>query len=72
MTQKEIFDLGIDFTTFLDFTKNSENKDAAEVANLAVEMVKGILARTPKLRYEIWQWNKQELLDELGLDYGHP
>jgi len=70
MTGKERFNLGIDITTYLDIAKNS--KDAAEVANAATQMVKGILQRDPKLRYEIWQWNQEHLLDDLGLDYGNP
>lgn len=72
MTKKELFELGIDITTFLDEAYNSDNKDAPEIANIAIDMVKGILERSPKLRYEIWQWNKEEILDNLGLDYGNP
>ena len=70
MTAKERYELGIDITTFLDLAKNAD--DSADCANAAVEMVKGILEREPKLRYEIWQWNQEHLLDELGLDYGNP
>jgi hypothetical protein len=72
MTKKEIFNLGIDITTFLHEAHKADDKDAAEVANIAIEMVKGILQRSPKLRYEIWQWNQEHLLDQFGLDYGAP
>ncbi len=70
MTQKETFELGIDLITFLDISK--ESNDSADVANAAMAMVKGILERSPKLRYEIWEWNREEILNDLDLDYGAP
>ena len=68
MTKKEIYELGIDFTTFLLIAKESEYPE--ETANAAIDMVKGILERHPKIRYELWEWNNESLLDDLGLDHG--
>lgn len=68
MTAKENEDLAHYFMTFLHEAK--EQDDAAEVANLATDMVKQILSNNPKIRYIMWQYSKEDILDELGLDYG--
>jgi hypothetical protein len=73
MTQKEIDDLTIDILTFFDIHHNTtSDAEAPDVANAAIDCFKGILERYPKIRYCIWQFNQQHILDDLDLDYGHP
>lgn len=70
MNKKESEDIAIDIGTYLDIAEKSN--DAAEVANAATDMVKGILKRYPRLRNILWKWNQEHLLDKLGLDHGKP
>lgn len=68
MNKTEREDLAIDIGTYLHIAETSN--DAAEVANAATDMVKGILKRHPELRSILWAWDQQHHLDKLGLDYG--
>jgi hypothetical protein len=69
MKQQEVDDLAIDILNHLSIVERGSAEDAA---NSATEMCKAILKRYPRIRYSVWQWNKQDVLDELGLDYGKP
>lgn len=70
MTKKETNDIAIDILTHFHIC--DEANDEVEAANSATHMIKTILERYPKLRYEIWQLNKEDVLDRLGLNYGNP
>lgn len=70
MTIKEKENLAHYFMTYLHYAFNGTDEDSADVANLATDMVKNILAENEGIRYIIWQYNQQEFLDRLGLDYG--
>lgn len=69
MTKKEREDFAIDIATFLDLHECAEPE---EVANNAIEMIKCILNRHPKLRFEMYEMGCSDHLDNLGLDSGSP
>jgi hypothetical protein len=70
MNNKEITDFGHDFISFLQIAKDSNSPE--EVSNLSIDLIKEILKRYPPIRYEFFLWNKEDLLTDLGLDYGKP
>lgn len=71
MTKKETEDLAIDILNHLSIA-SEPGSYAEDVANSATELCRTILERYPHIRYEIWQWSQEFVLDNLGLDYGYP
>lgn len=69
MTQKEAYDLALDFSTYLDMVRNKEHhSDSADVANSATEMVVSIIKRCKAVRLQMIEMDNSDAFEELGID----
>jgi hypothetical protein len=67
MNKKDNIQLGNYIINILQANKEGS---AHDVANAALYMCRALLREYPRLRGELFLWNKEEFLDELQLDYG--
>jgi hypothetical protein len=67
MRQKETAEFAICFSAYLREIREASNTDAADIANLATEMVRHLIRKYPSIREEMELMDDLEILEELGI-----